>query len=229
LRLMPVLEGLPQSWTWPQAQQAMRAVAYILCERIDATRIGKFLAFHHALEQGGITEAYFVELVTALEEAGAQGRRKRRILDRLIAQAALQVDVEDLQDQAHELTAEITRLEVRRKGLRTCVDGQQRRIEALRAQEVDGRDRVTVLAGEVTGYEQERTLLQATRLLLERQQAGPQASHAADQQPQHHEPGEPQCHEQPAAPQHDQLWDQLLKAVQQLGGQSQAGSQKGNT
>jgi hypothetical protein len=228
LRLMPLLEELPQSWTWTQAHHAMRAVAYILHEGIDATRIGKFLAFHHALEQGGITEAYFVELVTALEEAGAQGRRKRRILDRLIAQAALQIDVEDLQHQAQELTAEITRLEAQRKGLRTCVDGQQRRIEALRAQEVAGRARVAVLASEVTGYEQERTLLQATRLLLERQQAGPQASHAAVQQPQHNEPGEPQRHEQLAVPQHNQLWDQLLKAVQQLGGQSNAGPQEGN-
>jgi hypothetical protein len=228
LLLIPLLEGLPQSWTWKQAQHAMRTVVYILRQGIDATQIGEFLAFHHALEQGGVTEEYFVELVTALEDAGVDGRRKRRILDRLIAQATLQIDVEDLQHQAHALTAEVTRLEVQRKELRKRVDARQRRIEALRAQEVAGRDRVAVLAGEVTGYEQERTMLQATRLLLERQQAGPQASNAAVQQPQHNEPDEPQRHEQPAAPQHAQLWDQLLKALQQLGGQSKAGPQEGN-
>lgn len=190
LQLMPLLEGLPQSWTWAQAQRAMRTVAHILRQGIDATQIGKFLAFHHALEQSGISEEYFVELVTALEEAGAHGQRKRRILDRLIAQAAQQVDVEDLQHQAHALTAEITRLEAQRKAIRKRVDEWRSRVEALSAQEVIVRDQVEGLAGEMAGYEQERTMLQAIRLLLERPQAGPQASYAAAQQPQHNEPGD---------------------------------------
>lgn len=157
LQLMPLLEGLPQSWTWKQAQHAMRTVAYILREGIDVTQIGKFLAFHHALEQSGITEEYFVELVTALEDAGVHGPRKRRILDRLIAQAALQVNVEDLQQQAHTLTAEITHLEAQRKALRKRVDEWRNRVEAVSAQEIAVRARVEGLAGEVAGYEQERT------------------------------------------------------------------------
>jgi chromosome segregation ATPase len=224
-----LLEGLPQSWTWKQAQYAMRAVAYILHQGIDATRIREFLAFHHALEQGGITEEYFVDLVTALEDAGARGRRKRRILDRLIAQAALQVDVEDLQHQAHTLTAEITQLEAQRKALRTRVNEWRSRIETLSAQETAGHARVEGLAGEVAGYEQELTMLQATRLLLERQQGGAQASHAAVQQPQDKESGEQQRQAQPATTQHDRRWEQLLHALRQLGGQSKAAPQERNT
>ena len=171
LQLLPLLEGLPQSWTWKQAQHAMRTVAYILSRGIDATRVGKFLGFHHALEQSGITEEYFVELVTALEEGGVQGPRKKRILDRLIAQAALQIDVEDLQHQAHTLAAEITHLEAQRKALRKRVDEWRRRIQALSEQETADRAWVEELAGEMAGYEQERIMLQATRLLLERQQS----------------------------------------------------------
>ena len=229
LRLMPLLEGLPQSWTWKQAQHAMRTVAYILREGIGVTQIGRFLAFHHALEQSGITEEYFVELVTALEDAGVQGPRKRRILDRLIAQAVLHVNVEDLQQQAHTLTAEITHLEAQRKTLRKRVDEWRNRVEAVSAQEIAVRARVEGLAGEVAGYEQERTMLQAIRLLLERQQAGPQASYAAAQPPQHHEAGESPRQAQPAAPQYDPRWDQLLHALRQLGGQSTAAPQEGNT
>ena len=229
LRLIPLLEGLPQSWTWKQAQHAMRMVAYILRKGIDATQIGEFLAFHHALEQGGVTEEYFVELVTALEGAGAHGRRRRRVLDRLIAQGAVQIEVEDLQHEAQTLTAEITRLQLQRKALSKRVDERQKRIEALSAQEIAVRDRVEGLAGEVAGYEQERTMLQAIHLLLERQQAGPQASHAAIQQPQHNKPGEPQRQAQPAAPHHDQLWDQLLHVFRQLGDQPKTGSQEGRT
>lgn len=228
VRLIPLLEELPQSWTWKQAQYAMRTVAYVLRHGIDATRIGEFLAFHHALEQGGVTEEYFVELVTALENAGVHGPRKRKILDRLIAQAAQQVDVEDLQHQAQRLTDEIRYLEVQRKELSKRVDAGRRRIEALSAQETAGRARVEGLAGDVAGYEQERTMLQAIRLLLDRQQAGPQASHAAVQQPQHNEPGEPQRQAQPATPQHDQRWEQLLHALRQLGCQTKAATQEGS-
>ncbi len=229
LQLMPLLEGLPQSWTWTQAQYAMRTVVYMLRQGIDTTQIGEFLAFHHALEQSGITEAYFVELISALEDAGVQGPRKRRILDRLIAQAALQVDVEDLQHQAHTLKGEITRLEAQRKALRTRVDEWRSRVETLSAQETAGRARVEGLAGEVAGYEQERTMLQAIRLLLERQQAGPHAPHAAVQPSQHTEPGEPPRHAQPATPQYDQRWEQLLLALRQLGGQSKTAPQEGTT
>ena len=220
LKLMPLLEGLPQPWTWKHAQDAMRTVAFILRQGIDPTRVGEFIAFHHALEQSGITEEYFVELVTALEAGGVHGPRKRRILDRLIAQAALQVDVEDLQHQAHTLTAEIAHLEAQRKALRKRVDEWRSRVETLSAQETAGRARVERLAGEVAGYKQERTMLQAIRLLLARQQPGSQASHAAIPQPQHNEPGEAPRQAQPAAPHLDQRWDQLLKVLQQLGGQS---------
>jgi len=229
LQLIPLLEGLPQSWTWKQAQYAMRTVAYILRQGIDATRVGKFLAFHHAFEQSGITEEYFVELVTALEDSGVHGPRKKRIFDRLIAQAALQVDVDDLQHQAHTLTEEITRLEVQRRALRKRVGEWWGRVETLSAQETAGRARVESLAGEMAGYEQERIMLQAIRLLLERQQAGPQTSYGAIQQPQHNEPGELQRPAQPAASQHDQRWDQLLHALRQLGSQSKAPPQEGST
>src|SRR6478609_2873400 len=88
LQLLPLLERLPQSWTWKQAQHAMRAVAYVLRHGIDANHIDEFLAFHHALERRGINEQYLVELVTALEEAGVHEPRKRKTLDRLLAQAA---------------------------------------------------------------------------------------------------------------------------------------------
>jgi hypothetical protein len=199
LRMIPPLEELPQSWTWKQAHYAMRTVAYILRQGFDATRIGEFLAFHHALERGGITETYFVEFVTALEDAGVHGPRKRRILDRLIAQAALQVDVEDLQHQSHALTAEITHLEAQRKELSKRVDKRRRRIEALRAQETAGRERVEGLAGEVAGYEQERTMLQAARLLLEGRQAAAPVSATAALQLQPHKPGQQGCHARPVA------------------------------
>ena len=105
LQLLPLLEGLPQSWTWEQAQRAMRAVAYVVRHGIDPNTVGEFFAFHRALERCGINEQYLVELVTALEEVGVHGPRKKKTLDRLIAQAAQQVDVEELQQQAQGLAA----------------------------------------------------------------------------------------------------------------------------
>jgi hypothetical protein len=229
LRLIPLLEALPKSWTWKQAQQAMRAVAYIVRHGIDPNHVGEFLVFHRVLEQCGINEAFLVELVTALEEAGIRGPRKRKTLDRLIAQAAQQVDVEELQHQAQRLSAEIERLETHREKLSSSIEDGQRRIEALCEQETALRNRLDALAGEVAGYEQERTMLDAARLLLERGESNASASSAEAQQSQRHERNQRRAEAHSGAPQCGQLWDQLLNVLQQCGGQSNAESEKGNT
>ena len=229
LRLLPLLENLPQSWTWPQAQHAMRAVVYALRQGIDIDHVGEFLAFHHVLERCGINEEFLVKLVTALEEAGVRGPRKRKTLDRLIAQAAREVDVDDLTHQAHEWAAEIERLEAQREKISTSIEEGERRIEALREHETALCERVEALVGEVSGYEQERTLLHAARLVLERQAAAAPASAADIQKPQLQEPHQQSGHAQSAAPQYDLLWDQLLHVFQQSGSQPNAGSEKRNT
>jgi hypothetical protein len=229
LRLIPLIEGLPQSWTWKQARDAMRAVAYVLRHGIDPNHVGEFMAFHRALEQCGINEQYLAELVTALEKAGAHGLRKRKTLDRLIVRAARQVDVEDLTQQTQELAAVIERLKARREGLGKSIEEEESRIEALREQEEALRDRLDALAGEVAGYEQERTMLHAARLLLEKRAAAAPASAAEAQQSQRQEPNPQSGHAQSGAPQNGQWWDQVLRVLQQGGGQPNAGSEKSKT
>jgi hypothetical protein len=229
LQLLPLLEGLPQSWTWKQAQKAMRAVAYVLRQGIDANHLDEFLAFHHALARCGINEKYLVDLVTALGEAGVHGSRKKKTLDRLIVQAAQQVDVEDLQQQAQGLAAEIERLEAQRQNFTRSIEEGQRRIEGLREQETALRDRLDALAGEVAGYEHERTMLQAARLLVERGEAHAPTSFDEAQPSRSHEPHQQSGHAQSAASPYGQWLDQLLSALQQCGGESDAGSETGNT
>jgi hypothetical protein len=226
LQLLPLLEGLPQSWTWKQAQDAMRAVAYVLRHGIDANNLAQFLAFHHALERCAINEEYLVELVTALEEAGVRGARKRKTLDRLIGQAAQQVDVEDLTEQAQELRAEITRLEARQKELNNSVEEVEDRIATLSEEENVHLERINNLAGEIAGYGQERAVLKTARLALDRRMAAQPASAAEAQQSSHAEPDQQTSQEQPAVPQNQQWLDQLLHLLQQRGGQSSAGSEK---
>jgi hypothetical protein len=226
LRLLPLLEGLPQSWTWQQAQHAMRAVVYVLRQGIDINQIGQFLAFHYALERCGINEEFLVKLVTALEESGVHGPRKRKTLDRLIAQAVRVVDIDDLTHQAREWAAAIKCLEAQRETLSTSLEEGEKRIEVLREHETSLRERVQALADEVAGYEQERTLLVAARLLLERQSAAASASSLAAQQSPHHEANPQPAHAQSAAPQFDQLWEQLLHVLQQGGRQPNTGLDK---
>src|SRR5262249_4468933 len=129
LRLIPLLEALPQSWTWKQANEAMRAVVYALRHGINCDDLGRFLAFHYALEQSGINEQYVVDLEAALEDAGIEGSGKKKTLNRLITQARQELDIDDLTQQAHSLTAEIGHLESQRQKLRKNIEEAQRRIE----------------------------------------------------------------------------------------------------
>jgi hypothetical protein len=227
LQLLPLLEGLPQSWTWKQAQNAMRAVAYTLRHGIDANHLNEFLAFHHALARCGINEKYLVELVTALEEAGVlHGSRKKKTLDRLIARAARQVDVEDLIQQAQELGAEIKRLEARRKEVSKKVEEEEVRIATLGEEEEAHRERVNTLADEIAGYEQERAVLHAARLILDHRMAAQPTSVPEAHQSSHAEPDEQTRQEHPAVPQYGQWLDQMLHVLQQCGGLSSAGPEK---
>jgi hypothetical protein len=228
LRLIPLLEALPQSWTWKQAQQAMRAVAYIIRHGIDPNHVGEFLVFHRALEQCGISEPFLVELVTALEEAGVRGARQRKTLDRLIARAAQQVDAEDLQHQAEGLATEIERLEAQRQKLNRSIEEGQRRIKALLEKETALRDRLDALAREVAGYEDERTMLHATRLVLERGEANAPASSADAQPSKCQDPNQKATDARSAAPQCGQWWDQLVSVLQECDGQPNTGSEKEN-
>jgi hypothetical protein len=225
LRLIPLLEALPQSWTWKQAQQAMRAVGYIMRHDIDPNHVGEFLVFHRALEQCEINEPFLVELVTALEEAGVRGPRQRKTLDCLIARAARQVDAEDLTQQVRELGAEIKRLEARRMGLSKSVEEEEDQITTLGEEEKVYRERLNTLADEIAGYERERAILHAARLLLDRGMAAQPTSAAEAQQSSRAEPHQQTRQEQPAVPQYGQWLDQMLNVLQQCGGQSSAGSE----
>jgi hypothetical protein len=223
LRLIPLLEALPQSWTWKQAQQAMRAVAYIIRHGIEPNHVGEFLVFHRALEQCGISEPFLVELVTALEEAGVRGPRQRKTLDRLIARAVREVDAEDLTHQAQELGAEIKRLEARRKELNESLEKVEGRIATLAEKEKAHREQLDTLADEIAGYEQERAVLHAARLVLDQRMAAQPTFAAETQQPSRAESHQQTRQEQLA--QYGQCLDQMLLALQECGGQPSAGSE----
>jgi chromosome segregation ATPase len=169
-----------------------------------------------------------VELVTALEEAGVRGPRQRKTLDRLIARAAQQVDAEDLQHQAEGLATEIERLEAQRQKLNRSIEEGQRRIKALLEKETALRDRLDALAREVAGYEDERTMLHATRLVLERGEANAPASSADAQPSKCQDPNQKATDARSAAPQCGQWWDQLVSVLQECDGQPNTGSEKEN-
>jgi hypothetical protein len=110
LRLIRLLEALPLTWDWGQAETAMNAVAVVLETGITLDNVQGFLERHDRLEALGFDEATVIAVVDALTRAGAVGDRREAVLDALIAIAGQHADVQALEAQRQVLQAEVAEL-----------------------------------------------------------------------------------------------------------------------
>ncbi len=146
LRLISVLEALPFSWTWKQAETATRAVAAILDVEIPLSDVTKFLEQHRRLEALGFDETTAVAVAEALARAGATGDRWDAVLEALVEVAGHEVDRASLKDECQRLEASVNNLIAAEQRSKTII--QQH------------RDYVTRLKGAVARLNETRGRLQ---------------------------------------------------------------------
>ena len=135
LRLIECLMALPQSWNWTMAEAAIQGVAFLIKSGIDASEVATFLQRHQRLSELGFGEEDAEAVAKALVRAGAVGRQRTRVLNRLVALAGKVINAAELEqermsledtvnllreEQAH-LEASVQQLKHQRDNLQTYV------------------------------------------------------------------------------------------------------------
>lgn len=131
LRLIECLAALPQSWTWKMAKEAIQGVALLIESGIEALDVANFIRRHQRLSELGFEEEEAEAVAEALVRAGAVGKQRTRVLNRLVALAGKIIN-------AAELEGERMRLEHVVMSLRA----EQAQLEANLQQLKDRRDRL---------------------------------------------------------------------------------------
>ncbi|MEO7863477.1 MAG: hypothetical protein ABIU05_24175 [Nitrospirales bacterium] len=122
LRLIECLAALPQSWTWKMAEAAIQGVAFLIKAGIEATEVAKFLQRHQRLSQLGFEEAEAEAVADALVRAGAVGRQRTRVLNRLVALAGKVIHAAELKLERMRLEHTVTLLRAEQAQLEASIE-----------------------------------------------------------------------------------------------------------
>ena len=110
LRLIECLMALPQSWNWTMAEAAIQGVAFLIKSGIDASEVPRFLQRHQRLSELGFGEEQAEAVAEALVRAGAVGRQRTRVLNRLVALAGKVINAAELEQERMSLKDTVTLL-----------------------------------------------------------------------------------------------------------------------
>jgi hypothetical protein len=108
LRLIESLAALPQSWTWRMVESAMQAVAFLIENDIRSSDVAQVLRRHQRLSELGFEETEAEAVADALVRAGAVGKQRTRVLNRLVAVAGKLVNAAELEQERLHLEHTVT-------------------------------------------------------------------------------------------------------------------------
>ncbi|MBK5282653.1 MAG: hypothetical protein JJE16_11245 [Nitrospiraceae bacterium] len=121
LRLIECLMALPRSWTWTMAAAAVQGVAVLIKAGIEAPDVEKLLQRHQRLSQLGFEEEEAEAVAEALIRAGAVGRQRTRVLNRMVAQAGKVIHAAELEGERMRLEQRVTLLRAEQAQLEASV------------------------------------------------------------------------------------------------------------
>ena len=121
LRLIECLMALPQSWTWKMAKAAIQGVAFLIKAGIEVPDVAKFLHRHQRLSELGFGDEEAEAVADALVRAGAVGRQRTRVLNRLVALAGKVINGIDLERERMGLEHTVTLLRAEQAQLEASV------------------------------------------------------------------------------------------------------------
>jgi len=121
LRLIECLMALPQSWTWTMAEAAIQGVAFLIKAGIEAPDVTEFLQRHQRLSELGFGEEEAEAVAEALVRAGAVGRQRTRVLNRMVAQAGKVIHAAELEQERRRLKQRVTVLRAEQAQLEASV------------------------------------------------------------------------------------------------------------
>ena len=107
LRLIERLMTLPQSWNWTTAEAAIEGMAFLIEGGVPASELRKFLARQQRLSQLEFEEKEAEAVAEALARAGAVGKQRTRMINRLVAVAGKAINAAELERERLRLETNV--------------------------------------------------------------------------------------------------------------------------
>jgi hypothetical protein len=104
------------------AEAAIQGVAFLIKSGIDASEVATFLQRHQRLSELGFGEEEAEAVAKALIRAGAVGRQRTRVLNRLIALAGKVINAAELEQERMRLKDTVTLLHREQAHLEASVE-----------------------------------------------------------------------------------------------------------
>jgi ApbE superfamily uncharacterized protein (UPF0280 family) len=104
------------------AETAIQGVAFLIKSGIDSSEVATFLQRHQRLNELGFGDEEAEAVAEALERAGAVGRQRTRVLNRLIALAGKVINAAELERERMRLEDTVTLLHREQAHLEASVE-----------------------------------------------------------------------------------------------------------
>ena len=148
IRLLELLNRLPEAWTWDMAQNAIESVAYVIRADIGPKDVRRFLSLHRQLSEKGLDVGLVAALDHAFTRAGLRGRRRERAIKELVSGAALTVEVDELEATRQQLEVSGQRLDALVRNLNKRISDANERLAGLRKEEAEATQHLAQINGE---------------------------------------------------------------------------------
>ncbi len=166
LRVIDVLNELPEGWDWPMVRAAVQNVARFIRAGITADQITPVLIQHRQLTQFGVNEKFTVTLAEVLNRTGVVGSRQTATLRKMVETSARQVDVDLLEERRLRLITQVAQLEKDHCRLTRTLAEKTARIDSLTNKEQEVMGRVAAIETDLESHTDELGALRALRAFL---------------------------------------------------------------
>jgi hypothetical protein len=131
LHLIESLAVLPESWTWTMAKSAVGAVAFLIKSGIESSEVENVLRRHQRLNELGFEEAEAEAVAEALVRAGAVGRQRTRLVNRLVAMSGKVINAAELERERGHLEQEVVLLRAEQAQLKGGIKHLRNQLDSL--------------------------------------------------------------------------------------------------
>jgi hypothetical protein len=126
LRFIECLAALPQSWNWGMIGRAMKGLAVLIENGIESSEVATFLQRHKRLTELGFGEEEFEAVAEALVRAGAVGKQRTRVMNRMVSIAGMVINAAELERERMRLEQEVIFMRAEKAALEASIASNRR-------------------------------------------------------------------------------------------------------
>ncbi|MCA9468246.1 MAG: hypothetical protein KC643_22790 [Nitrospira sp.] len=166
LRLIELLGVVPISWSWSNLRTSFQIIVHILQHGLTMQEIDEFLTTHRQFSQLGFDRPTAKSLAMALHQAGSTGKRRDKVIQRMVKQGTQEVAFDDLQQKYRNLVVDLETLNTKHQRISHDLKLGREELQRLQNQIKHSEDEHRIVKEEHDHRSSELSVLHAFRNFL---------------------------------------------------------------